>query len=135
MPFMHFWGTVVTRFVYRHFYKVHSIEIIYCVICSNSKNLTTGQIVPEFSCSHVEADTAMFTVYSVLRSSGYANPVIIDTEDTDNYVQAAYVAHQTSGLLCLKRKHQLINAQNLCNAEMSAVIIQLHVLTGCDHNS
>ena len=35
----------------------------------------------------------------------------------------------------LKCKHALIDAQYLCSEEMSASIIPLHVLTGCDHNS
>ena len=66
-----------------------SNEIIYCVVSSSSINLTTGKHLPEFSCSQAEADTAMFTVYSVLRSQAYTGAVVLDTEDTDNYVQAA----------------------------------------------
>ena len=112
-----------------------NIEIIYCVVGSSAMNLTSGKLMPEFKCYHAEADTAMFTVYSVLRSEGYTAAVILDTEDTDTYVQAAYVAQHVSGLLCLKRKHQLITARCLCSEEMAASIIQLHVLTGCDHNS
>jgi len=77
----------------------------------------------------------MFTVYSVLRSQAYTGAIVLDTEDTDNYVQAAYVARQITGHLCLKRKHQLINAQCVCNEEMTESIIPLHVLTGCDDNS
>ena len=60
---------------------------------------------------------------------------MIDTKDTDIYVQAAYVAQKTSGLLCMKRKHPIIFAQCLCNEAMAESIIPLHVLTGCDHNS
>ena len=52
----------------------------------------------------------MFTVYSVLQSESYAEAVVLDTEDTDNYIQDAYVAQQTSGLLCVIWKGQLINA-------------------------
>jgi len=39
-------------------------EIIYCVVGSTAKNLTTDEVVPEFECIHVEADTAMFTIYT-----------------------------------------------------------------------
>ena len=112
-----------------------NIEIIYSVVGGSAKNLTTGKTVPEFECYHAEADTAIFTIYIALRSDGYMEAVIIDTEDTDNYVQAAYVAQQISGLLCLKRKRELITARCLCSEEMAASIIPLHVLTGCDHNS
>ena len=48
---------------------------------------------------------------------------------------ATYVAQRTPGILCLKRKHQLIDARHLCSEAMSASIIPLHVLTGCDHSS
>jgi hypothetical protein len=112
-----------------------STEIIYCVVGSTAKNLTTGKLVPELTCSHAEADTAMLTIYSVLRSDSYTAAVVLDTEDTDNYVQAAYVAQKTTGILCVKRKRQLIDARCLCSEAMAASIIPLHVLTGCDHNS
>ena len=74
---------------------------------SSAKNLTTSEDVPELTCFQAEADTAMFTIYSVLWSDGYTAAVVLDTEDTDNYVQAAYVAQRMPGMLCLKRKHQL----------------------------
>ena len=91
--------------------------------------------MPDLTCFHAEADTAMFTIYNQLRSSGYTSAVVLDTEDTDNYVQAAFVAQNTTGLVCLKRKGKLISARCLCDEAMAASIIPLHVLTGCDHNS
>jgi len=103
------------------------------VVGSTAKNLATNEVAAEFECLHAEADTAMFTIYSVLRSNGYAEAVVLDTEDTDNYVQAAYVAHRTQGILCVKRKHQLIDAQCLYSEAMYASMIPLYVLTGCDH--
>ena len=84
---------------------------------------------------HAEADTTMFTMYSALRSDGYKAAVILDTEDTANYVQAAYAAHRTSGNLCLKRKHHLIDAKRLCSEATFQSIIPVHVISGCDHNS
>ena len=90
-------------------------EIIYCVVGSTPLNITTGYLVPELECTQAEADTALFTIYSRIRSQGYKEPVVVDTEDTDNYVQAAYVAHKSPGLLCLKRKHQLIDVSHLCS--------------------
>ncbi|KAG7165943.1 hypothetical protein Hamer_G011858 [Homarus americanus] len=65
---------------------------------------------------------------------GYTEAVILDTEDTDIYVQAAYDAQQISGVLCLKWKTQFITSRNLGDEEMMACIIPLYVLTGCDHN-
>ncbi len=89
----------------------------------------------ELTCSHAEADTAILTIQSVLQSECYTAAVILDTEDTDNYVQAVNVVQRTPGLLCVKCKHQLIIAQSLCNEEMFASIIPLHVLIACEHNS
>jgi len=71
-----------------------STEIINCVVGSTAKNLTTGKLVPELTCSHAEVDTAMLTIYSVLRSDSYTAAVVLDIEDTYNYVQAAYVAQK-----------------------------------------
>jgi len=105
------------------------------VVSSYAQNLTTGEELPEFVCFQSEADTAMFTMYSVLRSKGYQAAVVVDTEDTDNYVQAAYVAHRTPGILSIKRKHQLIDAKRLCSEEISRSIISVHVISRCDHNS
>jgi len=67
------------------------------VVGSNVTNLTTNKDVPEFECLHAEADTAMFTIYSVLWSNGEEEAVVLDTEDTDNYMQAAYVAQRYQG--------------------------------------
>ena len=110
-------------------------EIIYCVVGSPAKNLSTDQLMPDLTCFHAEADTALFTIYDQLRSAGYSAAVVLDTEDTDNYVQASFVAQRTSGLLCLRRKGQFISARCLCDEKMAESIIPLHVLTGCDHNS
>ncbi|KAG7171952.1 hypothetical protein Hamer_G000901 [Homarus americanus] len=111
-----------------------AVEIFFCIGPWEKKNCT-GQPAPQFACSRAEADTAMLFIYSVLRSEGYTEAVILVTEDIDNYVQAAFVAQQISGILCLKRKTQFITSRSLCDEEMAACIIPLNVLTGCDHNS
>ncbi len=108
---------------------------MYSVVGSTARNLTTGKLVPELPCSHTEADTAMFTIYSMLQSEGYTAAVVLDTGKTGNYVQAAYVAQRASCLLCVKCNPQLITAQCLCSEAMSASIIPLHIFTGCDHNT
>ena len=74
-----------------------AVEIICCV-GDSAQHLIIGQFASEYSV-HAEADTAMFYIYSVLRAQGYTKTVILDTEDTDNYVQASYVSHQISGVL------------------------------------
>ena len=82
--------------------------------------------MPELTCYHTEADTAMFIIYNILRLQGYSSPV---TEDTDNYVQAAHIAHRIPEDLYIKGKQQFINASTLCDQEMASSIIQLHVLS------
>ena len=56
-----------------------------CVSLSTKDNLNFSQC---------EADTIMLSVYAAIRSSGYSDPVVIDVEDTDVYVQAAAMSHQ-----------------------------------------
>jgi len=53
--------------------------------------------VPTVTCLRAEADTGIqpcspYSVYSVLLSDGYTAAVLLDTEDMDNYVQAALFA-------------------------------------------
>ena len=79
-----------------------NIEIIYTVVGEYSLNLSTG--IPEhwLLCLHAEADTALFTIYNSIRAAGYINSVILDTEDTDNNIQAAYVSNKVSGSMLIK---------------------------------
>ena len=50
--------------------------------------------------------------------------VILDTENTDNYVQAAHVSHKILGVLCIKRDTQIIDTQ-----------ISMQQRNGGQHNS
>lgn len=53
--------------------------------------------------SQVEADIIMFSAYNKLRTTGCEDAIVIDSEDTDVYVQAAFVSHHVPGLLCIKQ--------------------------------
>ena len=75
------------------------------------------------------------TQYYFQHTAGYEDAVAIDSEDTDVYVEAAFVSNQVPGLLCIKRKHNTVFCRDLCNEELTYVIIPLHVMTGCDQNS
>ena len=112
-----------------------NIEIIYTVVGEYSKNLLTHQPEPEMLCLHAEADTALFTIYNTLRISGYTKPIVLDTEDTDNYVQAVYVSNRCPGAMLIKRKNIYVNAQSLVKEVEVYTIIPLHILTGSDHTS
>ena len=56
-------------------------EIIYSV-GSYCTNLSTEQLMQNYSFDQSEADTILFSAYAVLRESGYSGPVVIDAADT-----------------------------------------------------
>ena len=61
----------------------------------------------------------------------YFGTVVIDTEDTDVYVQSASMSQKHLGQLLIKWKRSYVDCQALASRE----VLFLHVLTGCDHNS
>ena len=100
-----------------------------------SVNLSTKIPDNELLCLHAEADTALFTIYNSIRAAGYLKPVVMDTEDTDNYIQAAYVSNRVPGSMLIKRKKEYVDAQSLCKQEDIDTIIPLHIITGSDYTS
>ena len=115
--------------------RVYGIYIFYVV--HNCTDLGDGNEISELCGSHAEADTMMIFIYSQLRAHGLEKLVVIDSEDTDVYVQSAFVAHKLSGLRIYKNavENNYVNCEKLCSSEMAEIIIQLHALTGCDSNS
>ena len=63
-----------------------------------------------------EADTAIFTIYSKIRKNEWKGTVVISAEDTDLYVQAAYVSQKVSGKLLIKKKNIYVN---ICDEDSS----------------
>ena len=110
------------------------VEIVYSV-GSQCTNLSTRQPMENYSFNQSEADTILFSAYAVLRESGYSGPVVIDTADTDAYVAAALITQQLPGMLCMKRKQEMILCRSLVSDEMADCIVPLHCMTGCDANS
>ena len=110
-------------------------QVIYCEEDS-AVNLTTGSNENEFVFSHTEADTMLISAYAKLRDScNYNGAVIIDSEDTDVYVQAAFVSHVLPGNLYLKHKRSLFNCAEMLPDEISNFVVPFHIITGCDHTS
>ena len=68
-------------------------------------------------------------------AENYTGAVVLDSKDTDVYVQAAYVSQQLQGDLIIKRKHAIINYKALLSHEVGQIIIPLHIITGSDHTS
>jgi len=108
--------------------------IVYSV-GSHCTNLSSQQPVENFSFNQSEADTILLSAYAALRESGYSGPVVIDTADTDAYVAAAFTSHVLPGMLCIKRKQEIVLCRGLVTEEMAECIVQLHCITGCDANS
>ena len=98
-------------------------------------NLNTNEQNETLSIRHAEADTILLSIYASLRANGNTKAVIIDSEDTDVYVQAAYVSHNVVGELFIKRKSVLVNCQDMLPEIVAKIIIPLHIISGSDHTS
>ena len=61
--------------------------------------------------------------------------MVIDSEDTDVYVQASYVSHILPGNLFMYHEKSLFSCKKLVSSEISKIIVPLHIITGCDHTS
>ena len=108
--------------------------VIYCE-GETSINLSTGVVNMDYVFKHPEADTMLLSAYAKVRTGDYTGTVVLDSEDTDVYVQAAYVSQQLRGDLLIKRKNALINCRAMLPEEVADIIIPLHVITGSDHTS
>jgi len=74
-----------------------------------STNLTIGVANNDHVFKHPEADTMLLSACAKLRADNYTGTTVIDSEDTDVYVQASYVSQQLQGDLLIKRKHAFVN--------------------------
>ena len=108
--------------------------MLYCVgpVCTD---LETENQVPRFALNHAEADTMMCTAYGLIRETNPDLDIVMDTADTDNYVQAAYISHQVQGNLFIKRKEGYINCYDLLDDDISDVVIPTHLFSGGDHTN
>ncbi|KAJ4940245.1 hypothetical protein JOQ06_026554 [Pogonophryne albipinna] len=109
-------------------------EIIYCE-GERSTNLGTGVASRDYVFKHAEADTILLSAYAKLRSRNYTGTVVLDCEDTDVFVQVAYVSQHLPDDLLIRRKHAFLNCQAMLSEEVAKIIIPLHVITGSDHTS
>ena len=74
----------------------------------------------------------MLFIYSRIRVLGDTSAVLIDAEDADVVVLAAYASSIIDGQLTVKRKKEIIDCKTLCSREMAKIVVPLHVATGCD---
>ena len=71
----------------------------------------------------------LLSAYAKLRADNYTEAVILDREDTDVCVQAAYVSHQLHGDLLVKHNGDLIN----CRAMLAEEVAKCHHSTPWDY--
>ena len=77
----------------------------------------------------------LLSAYAKLMAENNKEVVILDSEDIDVYVQAAYVSHQLQGNLLIKHKKEYISCSAMLAEDVANIIIPLHVITGSDHTS
>jgi len=53
-------------------------------------------------------------------------------QKTDVVVLSAFVAHNTDGILAIKRKKDIINCSDLCPENIAEIIVPQHIFSGCD---
>ena len=108
-------------------------SIIYCE-GETSTNLSTDVVSTDFGFKHLKADTMLISAYAKLMADNNKEVVIPDSQDTDVYVQAAYVSHQLQGNLLINHK-EYISCSAMISEDIANIIIPLHVITGSDHTS
>ena len=86
----------------------------------------------EFECFQTEAGTIMFYIYAQMTKTQVEKVVVIDAEDTDVVVLTAYASHTIKGKLGIRRKGTVMDCMSLCSAEISRIIVPLHVNSGAD---
>ena len=99
------------------------------------ENLQTGLKMADFTCNHQEADTIIFFISHILCKHGFLNTIVIDAEDTDVITLSAYAARQYDPTLGIQKKKSTFDCFCLCSADLTSIIMQIHVLTGADTTS
>ena len=87
------------------------MDIIYS--CGKSVyDLSKNRETDEFVCNQSEADKIMFSIYHKIRTDD-DTLVVIDTADTDCYVQSAALSKTISGPIAIKRGDQFVATEKI----------------------
>ena len=81
-------------------------------------NLNTDMATGDYGFKHLEADTMLLSIYSKLRTANYTNTAVIDSEDTDVYVQRDPQAREHLG-----RVGESLELKDEVKADMKAFIL------------
>ena len=74
-------------------------------------------------------------MYCSSRKTDYTGPVVIESADTDTYVEAAAITQQLPVMLYIKRKQKTVLCHGLVIDEIAGCIVQPHCMSCCDANS
>ena len=88
-----------------------------------------------FVFQHSEADIMLISACAKIRTTNSQIAAVLDSEDTDVYVQAVFDAYKLEGDLFIKRKNEFINCRAMLSADVANIIIPLHIITGSDQTS
>ena len=69
---------------------------------------------------------------SILDNRHDIDSILVDAEDTDVLVMAAYAAHEMNTPLCIYRRKRIVSASDLCCPSIAPLIIPFHAITGAD---
>ena len=103
---------------------------IFTQVSGNIPQTYRLETVNQTSFACMERQTPHSFTFMTIRSTGYFKPVILDTEDTDNYVQAAYVSNRCPGTVLIKRKKVYVDTQALYKENEINYIIKQSNLRG-----
>ena len=111
-------------------------QVLLYSVGADCVDLSSGNVRQDLGFNQCEADTIMLSFYVALWASGYNDPVVIDATDTDVCIQAPAVSHDVPGVICIKKKDELLFCKGMCtNEDIAKCLIQFQVMTGCDANS
>lgn len=102
-----------------HLYEIAKSmkQVLLYSVGADCVDLSSGNVRQNLGFNQCEADTIMLSFYVALRASGYNDPVVIDATDTDVYIQAAAVSHDVPGVICIKKKDELLFCRGMCTNE------------------
>ena len=74
----------------------------------------------------------MLSCYATLRSQGIDYHFAIDATDKDVYVLAAAISHEIPGIICIRKKNELLSCKIMCSDQNVVIcLIPFHVMAGC----
>ena len=78
----------------------------------------------------------MLSFYAAVRSFGCSNPVVINADDTNVYIQAAAISYDIPGIICVKKTKKFLSYRGMCtDGDIAKCLISFQVMTDCEAKS